>query len=425
MLISDEGLSILEPHFRRREAYIEAILQLCVNCAVGIAGVPSLVSEKFALVVVGYIYACIGVPRDQRRHIGASSDYLETAQLPRTRLRALVRLLSRKDGARARWMKQKFGPVIPPIFRGHTATINCIQYTPDGRRIISGSDDNTIRFWDIDDGVCVLGPLRGHTDRVTCLAVSPDGRRVVSGAHDRTLRLWDAETGMALGDPLLSHESPISVVAFSSDGARIASGDEDGNLYVWALDSASSVVLQSTAPGPIRALSFTTLDGSQLISLAGGSICTRSLQPEYNVDVDLHLGDRESKVAGTAIGFGNDTVLCALGFSDGDVHVVDVRTGSTTSLSQTALDESSHVSLAFFPPTTASQPVRLVTGFDGWLQIWDVTPTREDALPLGQQIFIGWQPRAIAIHPEGQEVAMDLSDNHTIFLYEPADDTRD
>jgi WD40 repeat protein len=60
---------------------------------------------------------------------------------------------------------------------------------PDGRRVVSGSFDKTLKVWDVATGECVA-TLEGHSERVVGVAISPDGRRVVSGSHDQTLKLW-------------------------------------------------------------------------------------------------------------------------------------------------------------------------------------------------------------------------------------------
>ena len=64
----------------------------------------------------------------------------------------------------------------------------------DGRRVVSGSDDKTVRIWDMETGV-EEQRLEGHSDEVSAVAVSADGRRVVSGSEDKTVRIWDMETG--------------------------------------------------------------------------------------------------------------------------------------------------------------------------------------------------------------------------------------
>jgi WD40 repeat protein len=83
--------------------------------------------------------------------------------------------------------------------------VRSVSYSPDGRHIVSGSDDKTIRIWDAETGAAVGGPLEGHTGSVLSVAYSPDGRHIVSGSDDKTIQIWDAATGVAVGEPLKGH----------------------------------------------------------------------------------------------------------------------------------------------------------------------------------------------------------------------------
>ena len=105
---------------------------------------------------------------------------------------------------------------------GHTSSVRSVAYSPDGMRIISGSDDQTIRIWDAHSGK-LENILEGHTSSVLSIAYSPDGIRIISGSKDRTIRLWDAISGM-LECTLKGHTDDVSSVAYSPDGMTVISG---------------------------------------------------------------------------------------------------------------------------------------------------------------------------------------------------------
>jgi WD40 repeat protein len=80
------------------------------------------------------------------------------------------------------------------VLKGHEKGVMNVEMTKDGRKIVSGSDDKSIRDWDAGTGNC-LSILEGHTDAVWSVAITEDGNKVVSGGSDRTIRIWDPETG--------------------------------------------------------------------------------------------------------------------------------------------------------------------------------------------------------------------------------------
>lgn len=82
-------------------------------------------------------------------------------------------------------------------FHGHTSSVNFAQFSPDGKQVVTGSSDRTVRLWDFASQK-ELSILRGHTADVTSVAFSPDGKQIISGSMDNTLRLWDIASGKEL-----------------------------------------------------------------------------------------------------------------------------------------------------------------------------------------------------------------------------------
>ena len=148
---------------------------------------------------------------------------------------------------------------------GHKGPVNCIEFSKDGRRIVTGGSDRTVRVWDVESGAELLC-LSGHEGLVTCTAFSRDGRRIVTASFDCTVRVWDAADGREL-HCLRGHEKPVAVVAASPDGRRIGSRAGDRTVRVWDAESGAPLLCLGTEEDDARQLSFST-DGETIISTA-------------------------------------------------------------------------------------------------------------------------------------------------------------
>ncbi|MBW4494032.1 MAG: protein kinase [Oscillatoria princeps RMCB-10] len=116
-------------------------------------------------------------------------------------------------------------------FAGHTRYVYSVCLSPDGRFALSGSEDNTLKLWEVATGRC-LRTFEGHTESVYSVCLSPDGFFALSGSGDKTLKLWDVATGRPLRT-FAGHTSYVFSVCLSPDGRFALSGSGDDTLKLW------------------------------------------------------------------------------------------------------------------------------------------------------------------------------------------------
>jgi WD40 repeat protein len=137
---------------------------------------------------------------------------------------------------------------------GHKDSILDCSFSPDGSRILSVSDDSTIRLWD-NETYQELLLMRGHSGAVRACSYSQDGRSIVSGGDDGTLRIWNPETGRQRVF-WEAHQDGVCSCAFSPDGCRIISGGRDGFLKLWDFKTAAELAIIKVLIGEVTDCAF-------------------------------------------------------------------------------------------------------------------------------------------------------------------------
>ncbi|KAJ8594801.1 WD40 repeat-like protein [Rhizopogon salebrosus TDB-379] len=121
-------------------------------------------------------------------------------------------------------------------FQDHENNVTAVAVFPDGHRMITGSVDQTLVLWDLQDGVS-LKKMKGHRSQVWAVAVSKDGKLIASGDDDGKLIAWHGDTGEPLIQIAEVHPSTIRSLDFSPDGAVLASGSFDKTTELWSTET--------------------------------------------------------------------------------------------------------------------------------------------------------------------------------------------
>ena len=188
----------------------------------------------------------------------------------------------------------EYAPPWRAALRGHTDWVNAVAFSPDGTRVASGSDDYTVRIWEVATGKELLAidqpgfvtgvafapsgaqvaaantdgsveiwdaasgaevlRIEAHDGYVLSVAFSPDGAHLASSGDDYLVRVWDAATGEAQVT-LEGHEAAVNGVAYSPDGTRMASASDDATVRIWDA-STGGQLLSIEHPDWVNAVAF-------------------------------------------------------------------------------------------------------------------------------------------------------------------------
>lgn len=289
---------------------------------------------------------------------------------------------------------------------GHTGSVLAVSLTRGGEMAVSGSQDKTVRAWDVSTGCCVR-TLSGHTDLVNAVSVTRDGRLAVSGSDDRTLRVWDVSTGQCLRI-LEGHDSRIRAVSLTPDGQLAVSGGVLDTPRVWNIATGECIrTLQSEALRMnVRSLSLTP-DGR--FSVSGGDLALRL----WDVTTGRCLWMLEGHISWVnAVCVTPDGRLAVSGSDDTTLRLWDLLSGWCI---RTLVGHTGAVQAVSLTPDER----RVVSASkDDTLRVWDVATGRCLRTLEGHASGV----RALGLTPDGR-FAVSGSSDHTLRVWEEGSPT--
>ena len=276
-------------------------------------------------------------------------------------------------------------------FEGHDSGVKSVAFSPDGRRVLTGSNDQTARLWDRSSGK-ELQRFEGHVCTVSSVAFSPDGRHILTGGSDRTARLWDTSSGKEL--QRFEGQGYVNSVAFSPDGRHILTGSEDQTAMRW--DTSSHKELQRFEGQGYRIKAAFSPDGRRV--LTGSSDRTARLWDTSSGKKLQRFEGHEGYVNSGA--FSPDGRQILTGSYDGTARLWDISSGKE--LQRFEGDEGTVRSVAFSPDGR-----QILTGSeDQTARLWDTSSGKELQRFEGHDSGV----KSVAFSPDGRRVLTGSND---------------
>ena len=298
-------------------------------------------------------------------------------------------LTASEDGTARVWNATTGEPVGKALAHGDAVT--AAAFSPDATRVVTASEDNTARVWVASTGAPVSGELR-HAAAVTAAGFSPDGTRVITASKDSTAQIWDATLGVSLAGPL-THGEPITAAAFSPDGARAITASKDHTAQIWdATTGARLATLQHR--GPVAAAAFSP-DGKQAVTASDDG--TAQI---WDATTGARLAALQHPGPVASAAFSPDGTQVVTASSDRAARVWNARTGEVV----VVLNHHGRVTTAAF----SRDGTRVVTASrDKTARVWSA----ETGKPITTWLEHPARVMAAAFSPEGTRVVTTGDDN--------------
>jgi len=281
----------------------------------------------------------------------------------------------------------------PRTLTGHQYVVYSVALSSNGKILVSGSGDATIKVWDLATGK-ELRTLTGHQDWVRSVALSSDGKTLVSGGNDNTIKVWDLATGKELRT-LTGHQDGVRSVALSSDGKTLVSGSYDKTIKVWDLAIEGEPRPLTGHQSAVISVALSS-DGKTLVS--GSDDKTIKVWDLATGGEPRTLTGHQSAVISVALSSDGKTLVS--GSDDKTIKVWDLATGGELRTFTDYQDGVRSVALS-------SDGKTLVSGsYDKTIKVWDLATGKELRTLNGHQDAV-W---SVALSSDGKTLVSGSAD---------------
>mgnify|MGYP002467714433 CR=1 FL=1 len=280
--------------------------------------------------------------------------------------------------------------------KGHSAKVYSVHYSPNGKYLVSGGSDQTIRLWEASTGK-LLHTYQGHRGSVLVVRFSPDGKNIASGSTDGTIKIWGTTSGVIV-KTLEGHSDMVGTLDYSKNSQLLVSGSRDKTVKLWNLASGHVVHTFENNPTLIYGVTF----GPKNQKIASASGINLKIWNAKTFQLEKTLKGHKDHI--TAVTFSTNGSKVITGSRDGSLKMWNASNGN---LIRTYLEPYALITSVAISPDQRY----LVRGGKN-LRLWDAQGGSKISIYRGHFKNVN----AVAFSPNGQFIAS-ASDDQTIRIW--------